>query len=511
MGQLIAGAPRRRHGRAGAREGCRHGGVCRNRQEEQGDLRQGGFDSASSQQYSVPLLINDRIDVYLSVKCAGIHIGQSDMPLETARALVGADAVIGISVSTIEDAEAAVAGGADYVGIGAVWPTESKDVRGKLKLGPDGVGKILDVLPPAMGSVAIGGIGLKNTAHLLNGSISPKNQKHLDGVAVISAIVASPEPKARAEELAAVVRSFVDSRKKAERGFFRGGEEATNDAGLDVDCSGLVKLAAHFMDVVRENTPLVHQITNNVVINDSANATLAVGASPIMATNPSDVADLSPAIGGLLINFGTITDKEGMLVAGRCANLNGKPLVFDPVAVGATSFRRETSKRECGLAGLTSELLSHWQPTVIKGNPAEIGALAESEEVAARGVDSTGKFKDPVGMVRQLARTRAAIVVMTGEVDYLSDGNIVLTASNGHHYLEVITGSGCMTGTMVATFCAAARLDSIKNGKQKAKAELVQGDMLAGALAGWVIGTTTLTSDASCSPSLPRRRPLART
>lgn len=265
------------------------------------------------------------------------------MPLAAARGLVGEDAVVGISVSTIEEAKAAAEGGADYVGIGAVWPTNSKDVRAKPKLGPDGVGKILDVLPESVGSVAIGGISLQNTAHLLHASISPQYKRHLDGVAVISAIVASDKPKARAEELSAVVKDFLDTRSWEAEGFFRSGED-TSTGKQDDDTWTLIQRAAHLMTVVRENTPLIHQMTNNVVINDSANATLAVGASPIMATNPSDVADLSPAISALLVNFGTIQDKQGMLVGGRCANLNGKPVVFDPVAVGATAFRKETSR-----------------------------------------------------------------------------------------------------------------------------------------------------------------------
>jgi len=176
-----------------------------------------------------------------------------------------------------------------------------------------------------------------------------------------------------------------------------------------------------------------------------------------MATNPFDVADLSPAIGSLLVNFGTINDKEGMFVAGRHANLNRKPLVYDPVAVGATAFRRNTSDREyrgtakvstakpnvtlaLGLVlTLCPELLNHWQPTVIKGNAAEIGALARSSEVAARGVDSVGKgFKDPATVVRNLARERNAIVVLTGEVDYISDGEVVLKTSNGHELVSTI-------------------------------------------------------------------------
>lgn len=108
-------------------------------------------------QYNVPLLINDRIDVYLAVRCAGIHIGQSDMPLAQARALAGDDAVIGISVGNIDEAQAAIAGHADYVGVGAVWPTGSKDVTKKVKLGPDGVGRVLDVLAESKTpAVAIG-------------------------------------------------------------------------------------------------------------------------------------------------------------------------------------------------------------------------------------------------------------------------------------------------------------------------------------------------------------------
>lgn len=228
--------------------------------------------------------------------------------------------------------------------------------------------------------------------------------------------------------------------------------------------------------VIGSLTLALPQITNNVVINDSANATLAVGASPIMATNPFDVKDLSPAIGALLVNFGTITDKAGMLVAGREANVNRKPVVYDPVAVGATAFRRTTSK----------ELLSHWQPTVIKGNPAEIGALAESTEVASRGVDAVGGgFANPGQVVKVLARRKNAIVVMTGKHDYISDGETVLKTSNGVDLLEVITGSGCMTGTIVATFCAAARLHFLaSNAAVENDSQLVQGDHLVGALAG---------------------------
>lgn len=291
----------------------------------------------------MPLLINDRVDVFLAVGCAGVHVGQSDMPATQVRSLIGDDAILGVSVSTPAEAKQAVADGVDYVGIGAVWPTASKDVTAKPKLAPSGTGALLDVLAAqgeagvATRAVAIGGVHAVNVPFLLHGSVGPVSGKALDGVAVISAIVASTSPKAKAEEL----RAITDSFKRAREG-------GTPNTGIFLpparSAEEFVKAAADLFAVVRDTTPLVHQITNGVVINDSANATLAIGASPIMATNPRDCADLSPVIGALLINFGTITDKEGMFVAGRHANINRKPLIFDPVAVGATAFRRETSK-----------------------------------------------------------------------------------------------------------------------------------------------------------------------
>lgn len=272
------------------------------------------------------------------------------MPAAQVRALIGEDAILGVSVSSAEDVKQAVADGVDYVGIGAVWSTASKDVTTKVKLAPSGVGALLDVLAAqgesgaATHAVAIGGVKAENARGLLHGSVAPVSGKALDGIAVISAIVASEEPKVKAEELRAITDDF--QRAQAAR---------DPKAGVFPSAPGrnaeeFVKAAAELFAVVRDTTPLVHQITNAVVINDSANATLAIGASPIMATNPRDCADLSPAISALLINFGTVVDKEGMFVAGRHANVNRKPLVFDPVAVGATGFRRETSKGESSLA-----------------------------------------------------------------------------------------------------------------------------------------------------------------
>lgn len=133
------------------------------------------------------------------------------------------------------------------------------------------------------------------------------------------------------------------------------------------------------------------QITNGVVKTQSANATLALGASPIMAASAQEQVDLARIPGGLLINFGTIEDVQGMLIAGAEANKNRKPVVFDPVGVGATAYRRETASSEFSLRVMhcthvlnPTELLNAWQATVIKGNAAEIGSIARLDEVGAQ-------------------------------------------------------------------------------------------------------------------------------
>ncbi|WVW86150.1 hydroxyethylthiazole kinase [Kwoniella bestiolae CBS 10118] len=430
--------------------------------------------------YNVPVLINDRIDVHLAVGTAGIHIGQTDCPLPLARTLIGPDAIIGLSVRNTDECKRAIEQGADYIGIGSVWPTGSKDIKGRKCLGPDGTGEILDLLDgTGIQAVAIGGIHLPNLPQLLHGSISPKTSNALDGVAVISDIVASHQPRKASEALREIIDSFKRARKGLEghKGLF--GSTSSVSGGLSREY--LVEKVQGLMRVLEQETPLINQLTNKVVMNDSANVTLAVGASPIMSTNPRDVYDLSPAIGACLINFGTVDDKEGMKVAGRQANVNRKPLVFDPVAVGATSYRRETAE----------ELLAHWQPTIIKGNAAEIGAMAESTEVASRGVDAAGAgFKDPGAIVRALAKKRAAIIVLTGPEDYISDGHTVLKVSNGSHFLEKITGSGCQAGTLIACFAAASRSYYLnENEPFEDDSQLVQGDMLIAALAGILIYT----------------------
>jgi len=202
-----------------------------------------------------------------------------------------------------------------------------------------------------------------------------------------------------------------------------------------------------------------------------------------MAEAEAEQADLARMPGGLLINFGTVDALEGMLAAGSHANQNSKPVVFDPVGVGATSFRRATA----------AKLLDAWQPTVIKGNAAEIGALADSNEVKAQGVDSLGGFANASSVVRSLARNHRCIVLLSGPTDYLSDGSIVIRMSNGHELLGQITGAGCILGTTITTFCGAASMAALGT----SEGVLVQGDMLLATAAGTLALTIAAQRAAS--------------
>jgi len=279
-------------------------------------------------------------------------------------------------------------------------------------------------------------------------------------VAVVSEIASSREPSISANKLKEIYRSWSSPIKQS-------------DEILPSYTTDIIKdRVADLLYVVKETKPLIHQITNIVVANQSANATLALGASPIMASALEEMHDLSRVLGALLINLGTVTDNESMLAAGRFANDAKKPVVFDPVGVGATEFRRKVAV----------ELLNTWQASVIKGNAGELAALADSEEVQAKGVDSIGVgFANPAKFVRDLARKERCVVVLTGAVDWISDGTTIVKLTNGHKLLGDITGSGCLVGTCIATFCAGA-WELAKN--EEGAAKLVRGDMLIGALGG---------------------------
>ncbi|EAU91149.1 thiamine biosynthetic bifunctional enzyme [Coprinopsis cinerea okayama7 len=388
--------------------------------------------------YNVPLIINDRVDVALVVGAAGLHIGQDDMDIAQARKLLPPGTIIGVSCNKIEELEAAVKAGADYVGIGTVWPTQTKDVAHRI-IGPRGIGERLKVLDgTGVKAVAIGGIKSTNLWRTLHGGVTTTGSA-LDGVAVVSEIMGSPEPKSAAEKLSSIVKAFKKEHARVTE--LRASQRLTKES--------IIGQVAELVKKIRDVNPLVHQITNHVVATQSANVTLAIGASPIMATEPAEMEDLSKIANALLVNIGTMVSSgvEGARLAGVCANKYRKPIVFDPVGVGASAFRRNNA----------NGFLNQWQASIIKGNAGELAALAGTTEVLSKGVDSVGSgFKDPVSFVRNLARKERCVIVLTGHTDYISDGNTVVSLSNGHPALGQITGSGCILGSCLASYCATA-------------------------------------------------------
>ena len=196
---------------------------------------------------------------------------------------------------------------------------------------------------------------------------------------------------------------------------------------------------------LRERRPLVHQITNYVVMNETANATLALGALPVMAHAPQEVEEMARAAGALVLNIGTLSEPwvEAMLAAGRAANDAGVPVVLDPVGAGATRYRTETARL----------LLDGIDVAVVRGNAAEVATLA-GQEAEIRGVESIGTGVSPAGLAREAARALDCVAAVTGPVDHVSDGDQVAAVANGHELLAHVTGTGCIATALTGCFLA---------------------------------------------------------
>ena len=199
---------------------------------------------------------------------------------------------------------------------------------------------------------------------------------------------------------------------------------------------------------LRERKPLVHQITNYVVMNETANATLALGALPVMAHAREEVEEMVAIAGALVLNIGTLSPDwvDAMLLAGRAANEHGVPVVLDPVGAGATTYRTETAKR----------ILGEVDVTVLRGNAGEIATLV-GVDAEVRGVESIGARGDPAELARAAGAQLGLVASVTGPVDHVSDGETVITVANGDPLLAAITGTGCMSSAMTGCFLAVNR------------------------------------------------------
>ncbi len=209
--------------------------------------------------------------------------------------------------------------------------------------------------------------------------------------------------------------------------------------------SALATAAAGNLAALREKQPLVHNITNLVVMNYTANALLAMGASPVMAHAIDEVEDMVGIASALVLNIGTLTGEwvESMLKAGRKAAEIGIPVVLDPVGSGATPLRTRAARR----------IIADARPAVIRGNASEILSLKE-EGSRTRGVDSRHGVDQAADTARGLAAALACTLAITGPVDLVTDGRRVLRVANGHPLMGRVTGTGCTATVAVAAFLA---------------------------------------------------------
>jgi hydroxyethylthiazole kinase len=193
---------------------------------------------------------------------------------------------------------------------------------------------------------------------------------------------------------------------------------------------------------LRERKPLVHQITNYVVMNETANATLALGALPVMAHAPQEVEEMAALAGALVLNIGTLSEHwvEAMVIAGKATRA---PIVLDPVGAGATRYRTETARR----------LLAELDIAVVRGNAAEIAILA-GREAEIRGVESISAIDAPGELARQAARAFGSVAAVTGPIDHVSDGERVIAIANGHELMGTVSGTGCMATAITGAFVA---------------------------------------------------------
>jgi hydroxyethylthiazole kinase len=225
---------------------------------------------------------------------------------------------------------------------------------------------------------------------------------------------------------------------------------------------------------IRSQAPLVHNITNYVVMNTTANALLAIGASPVMAHAVEEVDEMVALASALVLNIGTLSSQwiEAMLKAGMAANKKGIPVVLDPVGAGATSLRTETAHK----------ILKDIEPGIIRGNASEIFALARAEGVT-RGVDSTMSTDSVLEAARELAADRKCAVSVSGATDIVITRDQIIRIRNGHPMMARVTGLGCTASALAGAF-SAVNSDSFNAATHAAAVMGIAGEIAAEKAAG---------------------------
>ena len=214
--------------------------------------------------------------------------------------------------------------------------------------------------------------------------------------------------------------------------------------------SNIAARAGVLLQQIRSSRPLVQNVTNYVAMDASANALLALGASPAMIHSPEEAEEFAAHASSLVVNIGTLSRlfMDGGEAAATGARAHGRPWVFDPVGVGATKFRNEAVHR----------LLRH-RPTVIRGNASEIMSTYHAAGLghgpgATRGVDSGNTPDEALAAAQRLAKHCFCVVAATGAIDLITDGQRVVRLGNGHEIMTRVTAIGCALSAVVAAFCA---------------------------------------------------------
>ena len=214
------------------------------------------------------------------------------------------------------------------------------------------------------------------------------------------------------------------------------------------------------MKEVKFRNPIVHCITNYVTVNDCANAILATGGSPIMADNPNEVVEITTISNSLVINLGTLNENKiiAMVKAGKMANHLNHPIIFDPVGVGASAFRKEAAKK----------LFSDINFTVIRGNISEIKTLAKNF-TASSAIDANindlvtnSNLDETISFAKKFSQETGAIIAITGEIDIVANANKAFVIKNGCSTMAKISGTGCMLSAILGAFVAVGQSDILE-------------------------------------------------
>lgn len=366
--------------------------------------------------YGVGLIINDNPRVAAAVGAMGVHVGQDDTPVPEVRAIVGPDAIVGVSAHTVQEALRAQEEGADYLGIGGITPTATK---------PDAPALTMEELDAIMSAVdipcvVIGGV---------NAATIPLCAGHaFAGYAVVSAIIAQPDIE------------------KAARGLRELVERNLPDADLRSRVRGCVR-AAH------ATRPLTPSLTNFVTIDFVANAQLAVGGSAAMVYLPEEGEALA-GCPSMYLNMGTLTPfhEEAVVRTAKSLAESGSAWVLDPVGIGIGSMRERIllELRDC-------------RPAIVRCNASEAIALArlwglleEDGGSGVRGVDSTDSVDAAGAAAAAIARHTGGAVAVSGPRDLVTDGRRVALVEGGSELLTYITGAGCSLGGVAAVYAACA-------------------------------------------------------